>query len=69
MFTDNDIVVVSRDRFAELERVEEKIACVQRMHDSGQCYSLDTVLAVIGVKIQGAERVALSGDPLADDGK
>ena len=69
MFTDHDIVVLSRDRFAELERTEEKVACVQRMLDSGQYYSLDTVLAVIGVEIRGADKVALPSDPLADDGK
>lgn len=71
MYEQNDIVIVPRERFAELERKEERIEAVRRLYESGNCYTLDTALSAlgIGIKIKGAERINLTGDPCADDGK
>lgn len=62
-----DFVCVERERYAELERKEERIEIVRRLYESGNCYTLDTALTALGIKIKGAERVSL--DPCADDGK
>jgi hypothetical protein len=56
----NDIVVVQRERFAELERKEERIETVRRLYESGQFYCLDTALSVLGIKIRGAEKIGLT---------
>lgn len=69
MFDSNNFVVVDRERFAELERKEERIEAVRRLYESGDCYCLDTALSVLGIKIKGAEKINLSGDPCADDCK
>ena len=67
MIDSNGFVVVERERFAELERKEERIEAVRRLYESGNCYTLDTALSALGIKIKGAERVNLTGDPCADD--
>lgn len=64
-----DYVRVERERFAELERKEERIEAVRRLYESGSCYTLDTALSALGIKIKGADRINLTGDPCADDGK
>ncbi len=69
MHDQNDIVIVPRERFAELERKEERIEIVRRLYESGNCYTLDTALSALGIKIKGADRINLTGDPCADDGK
>lgn len=69
MFEQNDIVIVPRERFAELERKEERIEAVRRLYESGNCYTLDTALSALGIEIKGAERINLTGDPCADDCK
>lgn len=69
MIDSNNFVVVDRERFAELERKEERIEAVRRLYESGNCYTLDTALSALGIKIKGAERVNLTGDPCADDCK
>ncbi len=69
MYEQNDIVIVPRERFAELERKEERIEIVRRLYESGNCYTLDTALSALGIKLRGADRINLTGDPCADDGK
>lgn len=69
MYEQNDIVIVPRERFAELERKEERIEAVRRLYESGNCYTLDTALSALGIKLRGSERINLTGDPCADDGK
>lgn len=69
MIDSNNFVVVDRERFAELERKEERIEAVRRLYESGDCYTLDTALSVLGIKLRGSERINLTGDPCADDGK
>ena len=73
MFDSSNFVVLDRERFAELERKEERIAAVQRLYESGDCYTLDAALSVLGIKIRGAEKInltdSMSGDPCADDSK
>ncbi len=69
MYDSNNIVVVDRERYAELERKEERIEAVRRLYESGDCYTLDTALSVLGIKLRGSERINLTGDPCADDGK
>lgn len=71
MYDQNDIVIVPRERFAELERKEERIEAVRRLYESGDCYTLDTALSVLGIKLRGSERINLPGsmsvDPCEDD--
>jgi hypothetical protein len=67
MYEQNDIVIVPRERFAELERKEERIEAVKRLYESGNCYTLDTALTALGIKIRGSEKIALHGDPCEDD--
>ena len=67
MYDQNDIVIVPRERFAELERKEERIEAVRRLYESGDCYTLDTALSVLGIKLRGSERINLTGDPCEDD--
>ena len=67
MYEQNDIVIVPRERFAELERKEERIEAVRRLYESGNCYTLDTALSVLGIKLRGSERINLTGDPCEDD--
>ena len=64
-----DFVCVERERYAELERKEERIEIVRRLYESGNCYTLDTALSALGIKLRGADRINLTGDPCADDGK
>lgn len=66
MHDSNNIVVVDRERYAELERKEERIEIVRRLYESGNCYTLDTALSALGIKLRGAERINLTGDPCAD---
>ena len=66
MIDSSNFVVVERDRFAELERKEERIEAVRRLYESGNCYTLDTALSTLGIKIKGAEKINLTGDPCAD---
>ena len=66
MIDSNNFVVVERERFAELERNEERIEAVRRLYESGNCYTLDTALSALGITIKGAEKINLSGDPCAD---
>lgn len=67
MYEQNDIVIVPRERFAELERNEERIEAVKRLYESGNCYTLDTALSALGIKIKGADSIKLHGDPCEDD--
>ncbi len=46
----NDVVWVDRGEYNQLIKSEERILAVQRMYLTGECYSLDTVLAVLGIK-------------------
>lgn len=67
MHDSNNIVVVDRERYAELERKEERIEIVRRLYESGNCYTLDTALSALGIKLRGSERINLTGDPCEDD--
>ena len=49
MINSNNFVVVERERFAELERKEERIEAVRRLYESGNCYTLDTALSALGI--------------------
>ena len=69
MFDSSNFVVLDRERFAELERKEERIEAVRRLYDSGECYHLDTVLSVLGVLNRGTARVVPASGLLEDDGK
>ena len=60
MIDSSNFVVVERERFAELERKEERIEAVRRLYESGQCYCLDTALSALGIKIRGAEKIGLT---------
>lgn len=62
-------VTIRRAEYEDLVRCEERIDAVKRLYESGNCYTLDTALAALGIKMRGAERVTLHGDPCADDGK
>lgn len=67
MIDRSDFVVVDRERFAELERKEERIEAVRRLYESGNFYTLDTALSALGIKLRGSEKIALHGDPCEDD--
>lgn len=69
MFDSSNFVVLDRERFADLERKEERIEVVKRLYESGDCYTLDAALSVLGIKIRGAEKINLTGDSCADDSK
>lgn len=61
-----NVVAVDRERYAELERKEERIETVRRLYESGNCYTLDTALSALGIKLRGADRINLTGDPCTD---
>lgn len=61
-----DYVCVERERFAELERKEERIEAVRRLYESGSCYTLDAALAALGIKMRGSERINLTDVLCAD---
>lgn len=60
-------MIISQEVFAELIRNEERVETVKRLYESGECYHLDTALAALGIKVRGAERINLTGDPCEDD--
>jgi hypothetical protein len=66
------LVEISRAEYDEFVKMEERIETVKRMYETGECYTLDTALSALGIKLRGAERVDLSRmtcDPCADDCK
>lgn len=63
------LVEISRAEYDEFVKMEERIETVKRMYETGECYTLDTALSVLGIKLRGSERINLTGDPCADDGK
>lgn len=63
------LVEISRAEYDEFVKMEERIETVKRMYETGECYTLDMALSVLGIKIKGAERINLTGDPCMDDGK
>ena len=65
----DDLVIVGREQYSDLIRKSERIEAVKRLYESGNCYTLDTALAALGIKLRGSERINLTGDPCADDGK
>jgi hypothetical protein len=71
MYDSMNFVAVERGRFAELERKEERIEAVRRLYESGNCYTLDTALSALGIKLRGSERInlpdSMSVDPCEDD--
>lgn len=61
------LVEISRAEYDEFVKMEERIETVKRMYETGECYTLDTALSVLGVKIRGSEKITLHGDPCEDD--
>lgn len=60
------LVEISRAEYDEFVKMEERIETVKRLYESGECYTLDTALSALGIKIKGADRINLTGDPCAD---
>lgn len=55
MFDRTDFVVITKDEFSRMIRIEDRVACLKRLLDAGEYVPESKLRAILGIEVEVPE--------------